>query len=95
MAEAAKLKQEGASSEGSSLPVPGFVTRLAEYPKRMRQFFHETRVEMSKVSWPNRDDVVSTTLVVVITVALFAGFFAVIDGGLGYLVNILFKHLKA
>jgi preprotein translocase subunit SecE len=79
MAEAAKLRQEGASSEGSSLPVPGFVTRIAEYPRRLKQFFHEVRVEMSKVNWPSRDDVVSTTVVVIVTVGIFALYFAVTD----------------
>jgi preprotein translocase subunit SecE len=95
MAEAAKLRQEGASSEGSSLPVPGFITRIAEYPKRLRQFFHEVRVEMAKVNWPSRDDVISTTTVVIVTVGLFALFFFVTDTILsradGWLLN-FFKH---
>jgi preprotein translocase subunit SecE len=93
MAEAAKLKQEG--GEGSSLQVPGFISRLAEYPRRLRLFFHETRVEMARVNWPSKADVISTTLVVVVTVALFAAFFAVVDSGLGYVINLVFKHFKA
>jgi len=79
MAEAAKLRQEGASSEGSSLPVPGAIQRIVEYPKRLKQFLHEVRVEMTKVNWPSRDDVISTTTVVVVTVAIFALFFFVTD----------------
>jgi preprotein translocase subunit SecE len=95
MAEAAKLKQEGAGSEGSSIQLPGAVARIAEYPKRLRLFFHETRVEMARVNWPSKADVISTTLVVVVTVALFAAFFAVVDSGLGYVINLVFKHFKA
>jgi len=94
MAEAAKLRQEGASSEGSSLPVPGFVTRIAEYPRRLKQFFHEVRVEMAKVNWPSRDDVISTTTVVIVTVAIFALYFAVTDKLLSMAYYWLMGHFK-
>jgi preprotein translocase subunit SecE len=93
MAEAAKLRQEGASGEGSSLPVPGFVQRIVEYPKRLKQFFHEVRVEMSKVNWPNRDDVISTTTVVVVTVAIFALFFFITDSVLFRAENWLMHYI--
>ena len=36
-----------------------------------REFLHEVRVEMKQVTWPSRDDVVSTTGVVIATVAFF------------------------
>ena len=44
------------------------------YPKRLRQFLHEVRVEMKQVNWPSRADVMSTTIVVIVTVAFFAVF---------------------
>jgi len=94
MAEAAKLRPEGASSEGSSLPVPGFVNRIAEYPRRLRQFFHEVRVEMTKVNWPSRDDVISTTTVVVVTVAIFALFFFATDSILSKADAWLLNYVK-
>jgi len=95
MAEAAKLREEGASSEGSPLAVPGWAGRLAEYPRRWRQFFHEVRVEMRQVNWPSRDDVMSTTVVVTVTVAFFAVYFFFVDSGLTYLLNEFFKHFKS
>jgi preprotein translocase subunit SecE len=94
MAEAAKLRQEGASSEGSSLPVPGVVQRIVEYPKRLKQFIHEVRVEMSKVNWPSRDDVISTTTVVIVTVAIFALFFFVTDSVLFRAETWLMHYIK-
>ena len=42
--------------------------------ERLRSFFHDVRVEMNQVNWPSRADVISTTLVVIVTVAFFGLF---------------------
>ena len=94
MVEAAKLKQRESTNEGSPMAMGGSFGKIAEYPKRIVKYWHEVRLEMSKVNWPSREDVISTTLVVVVTVGLFAAYFAAIDGGLSYLVNQLFKLFK-
>lgn len=44
-----------------------------------RDYYNELKLEMRKVSWPNRKQVESTTAVVIISVFLFAGYFAVVD----------------
>jgi preprotein translocase subunit SecE len=44
-----------------------------------REFLHDVRVEMKQVTWPNRDDVVSTTTVVIATVAFFGVFLAIVE----------------
>jgi preprotein translocase subunit SecE len=58
-------------------------------PKKQRvtisQFLTEVKVEMKKVTWPTRDEVLSYTIVVVTTVVLM--------GGLVYLADILFVKL--
>ncbi len=92
MAQAAKLRQEEA---GGPLAVPGPLQKLAEYPRRLRQFLHDVRVEMKQVNWPSRDDVWSTTVVVVITVAFFGVFFFFVDRFVSYLVEELLKLFKA
>ncbi len=80
MAEAArKLNKEGASSEGSALPGAGLLERLAEYPKRIQKYIHEVRSEMKLVNWPSWQEVQSTTVVVVVTVAFFAIYFMITD----------------
>ncbi len=76
---------------GPSFPVPEPVHKLAEYPRRWRQFLHEVRVEMKQVTWPSREDVVSTTAVVIATVAFFGLFFLIVDSGVGYAVQQVFK----
>lgn len=81
MAEALKLNNEESQtgSRGPERPdavreTPAWLQRIADYPKRLRQFLHEVRVEMRLVTWPTVDDVKSTTLVVILTVFFF-GFF--------------------
>jgi preprotein translocase subunit SecE len=43
------------------------------------EFLGETRSEMKKVSFPNRDEVVSTTIIVIITSFIFAIFLWLAD----------------
>jgi preprotein translocase subunit SecE len=44
-----------------------------------KDFLSEVRTEMRKVSFPTRDEVVATTVVVVITSVVFAAFLFVAD----------------
>jgi len=44
-----------------------------------REFLHDVRVEMKQVTWPSRDDVVSTTTVVIATVAFFGVFLWIVE----------------
>jgi preprotein translocase subunit SecE len=44
-----------------------------------REFLHDVRVEMKQVTWPSREDVVSTTAVVIATVAFFGIFLAIVE----------------
>ena len=44
-----------------------------------REFLHDVRLEMKQVTWPGREEVISTTTVVIATVAFFGIFLAVVD----------------
>jgi preprotein translocase subunit SecE len=44
-----------------------------------RDYVDSLRVEMRKVTWPNRKQVESTTAVVIVSVFAFAGYFEVVD----------------
>ena len=57
----------------------------------MKEFLHDTRVEMKQVTWPTREDVVSTTWVVVVTVAFFGVFLWLVDMGVNRAVQAIFK----
>jgi preprotein translocase subunit SecE len=44
-----------------------------------KEYVGELKAEMRRVTWPSRKQVEGTTAVVIISVFLFAGYFAVID----------------
>ena len=46
---------------------------------KAKEFLSEVRAEMRKVTFPNRDEVVGTTIVVLITSAVFAVFLFIAD----------------
>jgi preprotein translocase subunit SecE len=56
---------------------------MAEDAKKWLQgtkdYINELRLEMRKVTWPNRKQVEGTTGVVIISVFAFAAYFAVVD----------------
>ncbi len=53
----------------------------------VRQFWHEVALEMKKVSWPTRTEVVNTTVITIVVVFFFAFFLWVSDMGLSYLIH--------
>ncbi|MGM0410967.1 MAG: preprotein translocase subunit SecE [Bacillota bacterium] len=46
---------------------------------KISKFFKQVKGEMKKVHWPNKDELSSYTMVVVITVAAMIAFIGVID----------------
>jgi preprotein translocase subunit SecE len=44
-----------------------------------REYFTDIRSEMRRVTWPNRKQVESTTLIVILSVFAFAAYFEVVD----------------
>ena len=54
-------------------------SRIADLWKRGRVFLKETRSEVAKVTFPSRDDVVATTIVVIIASMVFAIYLTLSD----------------
>lgn len=67
-----------------------FRGRLKSWPERAKVFYHDVRTEMKKVTSPSLKEVQATTAVVIVTVALFAIYFWLIDGIISNGVNYLF-----
>jgi len=44
-----------------------------------RSYLQDIRSEMKRVTWPNRDRVQSTTVVVIVSVFIFATYFKIVD----------------
>jgi preprotein translocase subunit SecE len=72
----------------------GTMGRVAAWPRKARQFLHETRSQLRLVTWPSAREVYSTTIVVVVTVAFFAAFFYMTDSVFGYASQWVLTHLK-
>jgi preprotein translocase subunit SecE len=69
------------------------IQRATAGPQRLVEFLKDTRQEMHKVTTPSRAQVQSTTLVVLLTVFLFAAYFWLVDVILGTGIDKLFLHL--
>jgi preprotein translocase subunit SecE len=57
-------------------------------------FLRDVRTEMRKVTAPSMKEVQATTVVVIVTVALFAIFFYGIDRFIGFFIDHLFSWAK-
>ena len=70
------------------------VSSVKAWPERTRTFYNDVRTEMRKVTAPSWKEVRATTTVVVITVFIFALYFAVIDFVIQHGVTALFNAFK-
>jgi preprotein translocase subunit SecE len=66
--------------------------RLKAWPQRTKVFLGDVRNEMRHVSKPSRKEVIATTSVVLITVALFGIYFFVVDIAVGRAVDQIFHY---
>lgn len=62
--------------------VAGAVETVKRWPQQVKTYIEGLRMEMRRVTWPNRKQVQATTVVVIITVFIFGAFFAVVDWAL-------------
>ena len=74
MATLAKVKQ-GRPQGG----VTGTINRVRDWPVRFRSYVDGIKREMRLVTWPGRQQVRATTIVVLITVFVFALYFGIVD----------------
>lgn len=66
-----------------------FLAKIGSGFRRTGQFFSDVASEMKKVRWPNRKELTTYTIVVLITVTLLALFFYVIDLGISRLIELI------
>ena len=77
--QAVKVKNDESQGNAITGAAAGVGQKITGTYQDTRDFLHDVRVEMKQVTWPNRDDVVSTTGVVIATVFFFGVFLAVVD----------------
>ena len=59
--------------------------------EKTRQFLKEVKVEIKKVVYPSREELIGSTKVVIITVFIVSFYLGVIDLGLSKLVKMLLR----
>jgi len=60
---------------------------MTAYFDKAKQYFLEVRVELKKVTWLKRAEVMSVTAVVLITVFVIAIFLGIVDIGLANIIK--------
>ncbi len=77
--QAVKVKNEESQGNAITGAAAGIGQKVTGTVSDTREFLHDVRVEMKQVTWPSREDVVSTTGVVIATVFFFGVFLSIVD----------------
>jgi preprotein translocase subunit SecE len=86
MAKAITVTDESRTNTG--------IDNLKATPARLMDFLKDVRSEMRKVVWPSRADVQTTTIVVLVTVFIFAAYFWLVDNIIGRAIEALLHKLS-
>lgn len=67
------------------------INRAEGLMKSAVQFLHEVKGELSKVVWPKFDELIGSTIIVLVLVTIFAIYLGVLDFGLSQVAQYIFK----
>jgi len=59
--------------------------------EKLKNYLSETRIELKKVTWPNKEELKDATRVVVISTILLTVFIGVIDQILSSIIKLVFR----
>jgi preprotein translocase subunit SecE len=79
--------REGAAAMAEEHNDQSLASKPLGWIANMRQFWREVAQEMKRVSWPNRQEVINTTIITIIVVFFFALFLFTSDIALSYLIQ--------
>jgi len=65
---------------------------IKTWTENAKQFYGDVRSEMKKVSWPSRQEVIGTTIVVVVAVFFFGLYLGAVDQLLGLGLSWVLRH---
>ena len=68
--------------------------KIKEWADKTKQFYLDVRSEMRKVSWPGRQEVISTTTIVILAVVFFGAYLGVVDVILGNSMERLLRYFS-
>ena len=64
--------------------------KLGQLLEKVKTFLNEVRVEMQKVTWPSRNEIMSYTVVVLVTVLILSVVIWAADNVLGRVLKLFF-----
>ncbi len=70
------------------------MNKIIELLKRFKTFVQETKTELKKVSWPNKDEVYRVTIIVIATSFFFGFYLFVVDLALQFGINYIMKVFR-
>ena len=91
MMETQAIKAKNEESHGIAGAASGIGGKVSGKLQDTREFLHDVRLEMKQVTWPSREDVISTTGIVIATVFFFGVFLAAVDWLVQWGVTKVFK----
>ena len=68
---------------------------VKDWAQNAKQFYSDVRSEMKKVSWPSRQEVIGTTIVVIVAVFFFGIYLGLVDELLGRGLSWVLRHFGA
>ena len=83
------MAQVTGGDEGSN----SFSEKALSFPAKTKAYFEDLKLEMRRVTWPSWKQVRATTLVVIVAVFAFAGYFFVVDQIVGRTITKMFDSL--
>ncbi len=67
--------------------------KKSSFVESTREYFTDIRNEMKRVTWPSRAQVEATTMVVILSVFVFAAYFKLVDSVIGITVTRAYNAL--
>ena len=56
-------------------------------------FFNDVKLEMGKVSWSTRDELIGSTIVVIVSLAILSVFIGICDVVLSTIINVIMSRV--
>ena len=72
----------------------GEIEAVKAWPQATKDYIDELKLEMKRVTWPNRKQVEATTTVVIFCVFAFAAYFKIVDAIINSTVTRLISALS-
>jgi len=67
------------------------VALVIKFFKNIKKFVLEAYVELKKVAWSTKEELLGSTIVVIVTTSLVAVYLFIIDGALTKFLSVIFK----